>query len=393
MSNVNNDPLQSKACFELESNLQTTCVNTSELFNLINDKTFIQVKEILEPYNIRIRETESLYLLISNETVTPLDIICNGIILEKETNRIICTTQNKLLEIDPTKQQEQIETLLDISSKMRMEYCEDATRISLYNYKDEWFTSTTKCIDAKNSFWSSNKSFDDLFWETFDRDFIDILDPEFTYTFLLVHKDNRIVVKHKFNNLIYVNRINNKTQIEDYTNYFYKDTPTRTIRRTQEINGYTINFPLDNYFLPNKRGIIIKFLVTNCWISYQYDFLDYVRIKEIRGNIPLIRMRYLELLSDPETLFNLQSYYSENNFLFASIKHQIEKLYKEVHQLYFDSHVKHNITVYEAHPLSRTLKQLHADYKNTGQHITLEEVKNKINSLDKNVVKKLLGWV
>ena len=383
MSNVNNDP----------SNLQTTYVNTSKLFNLINDKTFIQVKEILEPYNIRIRETESLYLLISNETVTPLDIICNGIILEKETNRIICTPQNKLLEIDPTLQQEQIETLLDISTKMRMEYCEDATRISLYNYKDEWFTSTTKCIDAKTSFWSSNQSFDELFWETFDKDFIDILDPEFTYTFLLVHKDNRIVVKHKFNNLIYVNRINNKTQIEDYTNYFYKDTPTRTIRRTQEINGYTINFPLDNYFLPNKRGIIIKFLVTDYWISYQYDFSDYSRIKEIRGNVPLIRMRYLELLSDPETLFKLQSYYSENNFLFASIKHQIENLYKEVQKLYFDSHVKHNITVYESHPLFRTLKQLHAYYKNTGQHITLEEVKNKINSLDKNVIKKLLGWV
>lgn len=375
------------------SNINNTCVNTTELFDLINGKTFIQVKEILEPYNIRIRDQGDLYLLISNETVTPLDIICNGIILEKETNRIICTTQNKLLEINPTIQQEQIETLLNISSKMRIEYCEDATRISLYNYKNEWITATTKCINAKTSFWSSNKSFDELFWEIFDKDFMNLLDPDFTYNFLLIHKDNRIVVKHKYNNIIYVNRINNKTQIEDYTNYFYKDTPKRTIRRTKEIDGYTINYPLDNYFLPNKRGIIIKFLINNYWNSYQYDFSDYARIKEIRGNIPLISMRYLELLSEPETLIKLQCYYSENNFLFASIKHQIEKLYKEIHQLYFDSHVKHNITIYEAHPLFRTLKQLHAQFKNTGQHITLEEVKTKINSLDKNVVKKLLGWV
>jgi hypothetical protein len=236
-------------------------------------------------------------------------------------------------------------------------------------------------------------SFDDLFWEIFDKDFMNVLDPEFTYTFLLIHRDNRIVVKHKFNNLIYVNRINNKTQIEDYTNYFYKDTPKRTIRRTKEINGYTINFPLDNYILPNKRGVIIKFLINNHWMSYQYDFSDYSKIKQIRGNVPLISSRYIELLSNPDTLLQLEYYYSENKFLFASIKHQLEKLYKEVHQLYFNSHVKHNITIYEVHPLFRTLKQLHGQYKKTEQPITLEDVKNKINSLDKNVVKKLLGWV
>lgn len=373
--------------------VNNTCVNTFELFELINGKTFIQVKEILEPYNIQIREHGDLYLLISNETVTPLDIICNGIILEKNTNRIICTPQNKLLEINRSLQKEHIETLLNTSSKMRMEYCEDATRISLYYYKGEWFTATTKCIDAKTSFWSSDKTFDELFWEVFDKDFMHILDPEFTFTFLLIHKDNRIVVKHKFNNLIYINKINNKNQIEDYTNYFYKETPKRIIRRTKEIYGYAIKFPLDDYFLQNKRGIIIKFLVNNSWISYQYDFCDYSKIKEIRGNTPSIKMRYLELLSDSESLSHLLYYYSEHNLLFSSINHQIEKLYKDVHQLYFNSHVKHNITIYEVHPFFRTLKQLHAQFKKTEQPITLLEVKNKINSLDKNVVKKLLGWV
>ena len=375
------------------SNINNTCVNISELLNLINGKTFIQVKKILEKENIRVRENDNLYLLISNNTLTTLDIICNGIILEKETNNVICTPQNKLLEIDTENQQEHIQTLLSISSKIRIEYCEDATRISLYNYKGQWFTSTTKCIDAKTSFWSSNKSFDELFWEIFDNDFIDVLDPTFTYTFLLIHKDNRIVVKHKFNNLIYVNRINNNNQIEDYTNIFYKDTPKRTIRRTKEITGYIINSSLDNYFLPNKRGIIIKLLLNNSWESYQYDFYDYSKIKEIRGNVPLVNMRYLELLSNPLVLSQLQFYYSENKLLFASIAHQIEKLYKDVHQLYFNSHVKHNITIYEDHPLFRTLKQLHGQFKNTAQPITLEKVTNQINSLDKNVLKKLLGWI
>ena len=62
----------------------------------------------------------------------------------------------------------------------------------------------------------------------------------------------------------------------------------------------------------------------------------------------------------------------------VGIRLSYEKLYKEVHQLYFNSHIKHNITIYEVHPLFRTLKQLHGQYKKTEQSITLEEVKNNL---------------
>lgn len=374
------------------SNFNNTCIDITELLNTVNGKTFEQVKITMEELKIKVKENEKLYLLISdhNDNESKLDRICNGIILEKETNNVICMSQHKLLEIDRPLQQEQIETM-KANYKMRMEYCEDATRISLYNYNGVWVTATTKCIDAKTSFWSAPKTFDELFWEVFDKDFVNELDPNFTYTFLLTHVDNRIVVKHKYNNLIYVSRINNKTQNEDYTNYFYKEGPKRTIRRPKQIDTFTINYPLDDYFLPNKRGIIVKFLINNSWESYQYDFLSYSQMKEIRGNVPSIRLRYLELLSKPEFLVQLEMCYSENFFLFAVVKHQLTNLYKTIHQLYMDSHVKHSLLITEHHPYFITCKQLHAQYKKTGDHITLDQVKNKINSLDKYTINKLLG--
>jgi hypothetical protein len=373
-------------------------VNISEIENFVSGKTFDEIKTISEDSGIRVRElnndvSKNLYLLIGNDNTTPLQIQSNGIILEKDTNKVVCMCQNKFNKVESY---DQIENLKNNSSNFRMEYCEDGTVIRLYNYNGTWFTSTTKCIDAKYSYWSSEKTFNDMFWEVFNKSGSHIeLDPEYTYLFILIHKENRIVVNHKYNNLIYINRIHNQTKVEDYTNYFYNTDPKRSIRRTKkiEVSGY-INYPLDDYFNPTKRGVILKFLNSQGnWNLYQYDFNNYSKIKEVRGNVPLIRMRYLELLNDQESLQILENNYKENMMVFAMIKHSMNNLYKDIHKLYFESHIKHNITVNEDHLFYRTLKQLHSQYKQNNTPITLEIVKTHINSLDKNVLKKFLNWV
>ena len=94
------------------------------------------------------------------------------------------------------------------------------TIIRLYNYNNKWSTATTRCMDAKDSFWSSNKTFDAMFWEIFDEKLIAELNTNFTYLFVLLHEENRIVVRHKLNTLVYVSKIDNTTLIEDYNNIF-----------------------------------------------------------------------------------------------------------------------------------------------------------------------------
>jgi hypothetical protein len=331
--------------------------------------------------------------------LSPLQLECNGLILEKETNKVVCMSQNKFANINKDSSQvNQIENLKTMYSRFIMEYCEDGTVIRLYNYNGMWYTATTRCIDARKSYWSSEKTFNDMFWEIFTTSNYNIenLDKTNTYMFILIHNENRIVINHKYNNLIYIGSINNETKQEDFTNYFYNETPKCCIRRTESIDvSSIIQFPLDDYYLPDKRGVILKFLDTsnNSWRLYQYDFNHYTQIKEVRGNVRLIRMRYLELLNEPEKLQVLEYNYPECKMTFAMIKHCMTKLYKEVHNLYYQSHIKHSITVEETHKLYRTLKQLHGQYKKQGTIITLEEVTKKVNSLDKNIIKTLIGWV
>ena len=385
---------------------------------------YTDLKSIFEASNIEVREVKKqsvfnensemelsdLYLLVSKESdnLSHLQIECNGLILEKETNKVVCMCLNKFNKIPNTtviNQIDYIEAIKSSHNKVRMEYCEDGTVIRLYNRstgsfneRHNWYTATTKCIDARKSYWSSEKTFNDMFWEIFDDSNFDVsdLNTDYTYSFILLHQENRIVVNHKYNNLIYINSIHNETKEENFTNYFYNENPRRSIRRTKQIDISTaINYPLDDYYLPDKRGVILKFLdeSSNKWLLYQYDFNSYSTVKEIRGNVPQIRTRYLELLNDNEKLEMLEASYPESKMLFAMIKHCLNNLYKRIHKLYFESHVKHNITVTEEDPFFKTLRQLHGQFKKKNIIVTLEVVIEKVNTLHPSIIEKLIGWV
>jgi len=369
----------------------TSLIDVSEVKSFIQGKTFDEIKESAGAQGLRVRELstqKALYLLIADNSendTNPLHIQANGIILEKETNKIVCMCQNKFLPLSSPS--EQIETLTKLYPKYSLEYCEDGTLIRLYNYGGTWMTSTTKCIDAKFSYWKQrDQTFDSMFWNLFKYNTAD-LNTDYTYVFVLISQDNRIVVNHASDSLIFVSKINNNDQIETSTE------PSFDFRETEKIeaNG---NLKLDDHFNSDKRGLLIKFYDTDGKsILYKYDFKPYSRLKEVRGNVPLIRMRYLELLNNPSAIKMLEENYNEHTFLFQMAKHQLTNLYREIHQLYFDSHIKHAITVDDSHKFHRTLKQLHAQYKTTGRPITLEEVKNKVNTLDPNVLRQFLNWV
>jgi len=362
--------------------------DTNSMTTNVNNKN-----EEIKEYNLVYKTSEDLYLLSSNlnenNTFSEFEMQCNGLIFEKDTNKLVCANNNTMFTLNKF---DEINEIIEKNSyeqkKIRIEYCEDGTIIRLYNYKDNWFTATNKCIDAKESFWSSDKSFDKLFWEVFDKNLLTNLDKNYTYIFILLHKENRIVVRHTKNMLIYLNRINNETLQEDYTNLFYNHYG---FKRSQIIKS--LDKLLSTH--PFKRGIIIKLYneQNNSWYAYKYDFPEYTYVKSIRGNVPQIRFRYLELLKDKDNLNELEKYYNENMFMFEMIKNSLLKLTKTIHKLYIESHVKHSVKVDETNIYYQTLKQLHAYYKTQNQTITFEVVKNKIELMEKHVLRKLLGWI
>jgi hypothetical protein len=394
----------------------------SIITEFVNNCSFEQIKEKAKENEIIYRENENLYLLTSKNTDEPSELqrACNGAILEKETNKIICSCQPSFLNLNELNDATyKIGDVLKLNNTIRnliknghFEYCEDGTVIRLYNYQNQWTTATSKCIDAKNSFWTSNQTFDEMFWQLFPSENVKTLDSNCTYVFVLIHKDNRIVIKHSENYLMFVCVINNVTneiisdfnfenestichsnvisKTENENDFEFSSDDMKSIKiQKNELNNENLITMFEKFYNNKKRGI----LVSNGNLTYKFDFASFKIIKDIRGNIPQIRMRYLELLDNPEELKMLEQYYSEYHMLFSMIKFTLEKLFKNVHYLYVQSHIKHKIKIEEGHLFYQTLRQLHGQYKKTNQVITLDDVKNKIVSLDKHVIKNFLGWV
>lgn len=334
-------------------------------------------------------ETET----IDKEFLSRVKTQANGIIFEKGTNNVVCMCQNKMEEIEDFSKV--VDLVRDSYKNMRVEYCEDGTLVRLYHYNNSWNTATTRCINAKTSRWSGKKDFDTMFWEVFDRNMLSEFDKDYTYLFVLLHRENRIVVRHNVNMLVFISRINNKTFDEEYVN----EIPNGTygIKTTKIMNSNEFQKLMNNpnvYDFKFKRGILLKVYdkQTGTLSVSKYDFESYRMIKSIRGNVPEIRMRFLELLSKPESLQLLEKFYSEHTFMFTFIKASLLKLVKTVYKLYVDSHIKHVVQVTDENIYYRTLRQLHAQYKITNKPIGFTDVQEKIYSLDKMVIKKLLGW-
>jgi hypothetical protein len=369
-------------------------IGDKELFllaNLNESSKRIETESVEKETESVEKETGSIKLVNNPELCDLLKKQANGLIFDKESKKIVCMSQNKLTDIYTF---DQVSELAQSNRDIRIEYCEDGTIIRLYYYGGKWNTATTRCIDASSSFWTSSKNFDTMFWECFDRNLLTNLDTGFTYVFVLLHRENRIVVKHNVNMLVYISRINNSTYIEDYTNQFRNVYGIKRPKIMSYDEFSILSRNINNYDCKFKRGILIKVynVNTKLWSVFKYDFESYKIVKSIRGNVPQIRMRYLELLSKPESLQLLEQFYSEHNFMFTFIKASLLKLVKTVYKLYVESHIKHTVQVDDSNLYFRTLRQLHAQYKITNKPIGFTDVQEKIYSLDKMVIKRLLQW-
>jgi hypothetical protein len=364
--------------------------NKTFLINFIKNKSFNDLKVEFAEKNIIVKEQGALYLLFSENNVTDLDNQCNGIILEKETNKIICSCQNKMISTSDYKND------LKNFSDVQIEYCEDGTLMRLYNYKNEWFLATTKCFDARNSFWVSNKNYHDLFFESFKSN-IDTFDKNNTYIFILIHVENRLVISHKQNKIIYLSCINNNNLQEIFNSYRSwaddddnEDTIQLESVKTTSKNVHNLTDMIDD----TKRGFIFRVKNSdNTYITYLYNFLNFEKNKLIRGNNNRIHFRYLQVLTkNPEFINDFNNNYPEYKILFSSICAMLEHLIKKVHGLYINSHVKHNIKIEKAHLYFKTLMHLHSVYKKENIIITRAVVADIIYKLDTPIIARLLGW-
>lgn len=375
----------------------------SELFECIDghDYDYKKLENLLTkpPYNLEFKtqEDDNLFLICNTKySDVSLKVVreCNGIILDKKSCEFVCYGIDRCLDSIDDR---------NMINSISMEYDDfenldgyndinfpslDGTLIRLYNYKDEWFMSTTRKINAENSYWTSSKNFKKLFEEAIDICY-ETLDKNNTYTFILQHHESTQIYKVNMPKAVLISVRSNDTWKEDYKledcqvymkvyNYdtkSYEIVPCNTMSNTSKNDFEAV------------RGEI--YILSDGFLRIKVDTKEYRLISEARGSKRDLHERYVELMKNNDKLMEiLEKHYPEENLELYKIRYN--KMCKYLQNRYFQTYVLKNKTFPTYDFLLQTLKQLHGRFKYTGEKTTIDVVNKQLQSLDTKVLYNLL---
>jgi hypothetical protein len=345
--------------------------NLNEEYLSNNDIKKIIDRDYPNLFLLKYDKNDKKEIYFKNESVKQ----ARGIILEKDTNNIICYSLDKFEDKDDLIKQDEISI-----DGWQFEDSIDGTQIRLYYYDSKWISTTARRIDAKKSKWNYVKTFYELFNDVEQLINYELLNKDYTYTFILKHIENRIVSNVTKNELIHIHTRNNKT-LEEINIDINIPKPIK-----YEFDSYEdFKKELENLDFENK-GYVVKHN------NKRYMFLskEYQKIKQLKGNHLNISYNYLELLRDNK-LDEFLEYFPEFQIKFDNVIQKINDLGSKLHDLYIKKNVKKEITLNDVEKEYRKiLYQLHGIYLNEKTIITQEVVINYIFESPIGYIVKLL---
>ena len=274
------------------------------------------------------KDNPNIYLLKYDKEKSNTESIAvkqaRGIILENNTNKIVCYSLNKFEDNDLIKKED--------FDKWEFEEAIDGTQIRLYYYNDEWNVTTARRILAKNSKWNYVKTFYELFKDVEHMINYGIVNKNYTYTFILKHIENRIISSVKKNELYHIHTRNNKTLEE-----FDEDIGIKKPLKFKFDSYDAFNEQLNELDFENKG-----FVVTYDSKKYMFNTKDYDKVKELKGNHLNINYNFIDLYRN-DKLSEFLLYFPEYQLKFNDVERNIEILGNEIHNLYILKNVHKKI--------------------------------------------------
>jgi len=278
------------------------------LFDFINGKSFSQIKEELSqpPFNIIIKEKDNLYLLKYNQFDSEFDYNlvqqCRGIILEKDTNKVLCYPFLKFFNYG-----EKLAENINWNNASVLQKI-DGSIMKIW-YHNNWNLSTNGTIDAKEAIITDlltdkEYTFYDLFIDalkannlTFEQ-LTNNLNVDYTYMFELVHPISRVVILYN-PDLYLIGIRNNKTlnEIDIYNkkNKIIQNIIKLNIKRPKKYSLSNIEevIKMANELPENEEGYVV---VDDKFKRIKIKSPKYLALHKLASNRDFSRRRLIEFI-------------------------------------------------------------------------------------------------
>ena len=323
-------------------------------------------------YHLSVRWTEYLFRVHYTDD-SDMDLKecrqATGTVFDRNTFEIVAYTFEKMDETDLEdfwKGRSGDQPVTDMYN-----VCElvDGTMIKCYWHDSALYVSTAKEINAYHAKFGG-RNFMDMFVEACEQLGIDLhsqLSPGYTYTFVLQHPDNRIVVKYSVPSLVHVGTTNMQT-LKQEPNAFVLGVPKPTQYSTfAKSLGLSANIP--GFVLADKTtGRMTK--VNNPMFT---------RVHAVKGNYtsPVHRAIDMWVFDEPQEVYSeYMEYFPEHRETFHSTFSEMNELLETVHTTFVDSVICKKYRLVHTDYLYRVVMDLVRAYKETGQATTKQSVKD-----------------
>ena len=396
--------------------------NQENKYNSIKDyldhhktQKFEDVKALLEnsDHGLTVKVNGNLYMITyydgKSNFDNPITHKCRGVILEKDTNNIVCYTFNR--SVDFINDLTYLNNKFPFNDKTVVQESIDGTQIKLFYYGDKWCVATTRTIDAYSTRFSSRRTFGEMFDEALALSNLNLetLNKRKCYSFVLCHPDNRIITKYEKAELVHVFTRDLDTLEVDLSYDIGVRKP-----QTLEYQGYEKLLEDANNLEYYKEGFVLHSSDEQNKMM-KIKSKNYLKCCRMRGNNNNILFHYLELryndyqntkynpndskgkenstdenntneintnVSNSSNIENFLQYFNEYREIFKLFEENIRGLAKFIHVEYICRFVNKTIQTNDISWYYRPIiYSLHTNYYNTKKVTSYNEVLNMINHL------------
>jgi len=360
-----------------------------ELIKFYNDhnvSTFEDVRDLLATHNIKVKDEGDLYLVYykreAGNTLNPLQLASNGVIFQKETNKLVCNSYYKFLKENGD---------LNVSFKSNFgnlvfENCFEGTLIRMFHHNGQWRISTKKCIDANESKWQSDKSFYELFQEAMGNSIYTGYEykTDCVYFFLLQHPENSVVFEQDNPSV----RLLDVFRIVDNVVQIVPVNDGRTnrveMRSYDELVGYMNGQTMETM---KYQGLVV-YNRDNPFVKQRMYFNLYNEAYNLYGNTSSRFVRFLELRKSAEDVKKYVTFFPRHKAMFLDYEKNFIDFADKVHALYLSCKVFKNDVIIKKN-FRRFIYDLHGNYLKTRVPLSLVDVINHLMKLDRSLVEFL----
>ena len=282
-----------------------------------------------------------------------------------------------------------------INENLVVEEFVEGTMLNVFFNAGVWEVATKQTIGANVRFYTNNvDTFYSMFLDAMQSTGLnlDMLDKKNSYSFVLQHPKNRIVVPFQ-NAMLYLVAVYQITLVEETNTYDIVNVSASSelllcVKTPARYHGwYTYGDLIQHYASINTPyeclGVMMRDPLTGERAKIRNPV--YERVRRLRGNQPKLMYHYLCLRKQGE-VGEFLNYFPEHKSAFASYRNQMHAFTQNIFQYYIQCYMK------KANPLSEFPPQyrphmfnLHRTYldvlKEKHQHITKTFVIAYVNSL------------